>query len=126
MQAAAAGPVTEMPTLRCEMPTAECSCLTPAQSASGSPPASSITSHSSGPSQSAVRPSLTAEVFGALRQRHAERLGKRGDGGGRRAQRDALGRRKHGKLDALGGEIAAGQRRRARALRGSLGCSLSH
>ncbi len=34
--AAAAGPVTAMATLRCEMPTAECSAVTLAQSASGS------------------------------------------------------------------------------------------
>ena len=62
--AAAAGPVTEMATLRCEMPTAECSVVTFAQSASGSFAASSMTSHSSGPSHRAVRPAFDAEVFG--------------------------------------------------------------
>ena len=35
-----------------------------AQSASGSLPASSMTSHSSGPSHRAVRPAFDAEVFG--------------------------------------------------------------
>jgi hypothetical protein len=62
--AAAAGPMTDMATLRCEMPTAECSTVSSARSASGSLPPSSMTSHSSGPSHNAVRPAFAAEVLG--------------------------------------------------------------
>src|SRR5438445_280411 len=84
---AAAGPATEMATLRCEMPTAECSADTLAQSASGSLPASSKISHSSGPSHSAVRPPFVAEVFGfagkatpsALESAAAEACGARSE-----------------------------------------------
>src|SRR3954454_19781636 len=62
--ASAAGPETEIAMLRCEIPTDECKAEPRAQSASGSLPASSMTSHSSGPSHRAVRPALDAEVFG--------------------------------------------------------------
>ena len=126
--AAAAGPVTAIAILRCEMPTAECSALTPAQSASGSLPASSMTSHSSGPSHSALRLSFVDSRFRRLRQGDAERLGQGRDRGSRRAQRYPLGRRQHGERYVAGRKCAAGKCGVARgdASRRPRRCSLSH
>ena len=73
--ASAPGPETRMAMLRWEISVAECSTPALARPPSGRPPLSSITSHSSGPSQSAERPLRRPDVFGAW-EGQAERGGK--------------------------------------------------